>query len=121
MQELLAAADAQHRLVAVERALGDGELEGGAAVLGDHRGVRGSAAVVGGIDVEGAAGHDQGVDALEIVADAVGLVRQGDRQAARGVDGVEIVLAQRIPGKLGIAPRLFCIQGDSDEGTGHAR
>ena len=27
-------------LFAVERALGDGELEGGAAVLGDHRGVR---------------------------------------------------------------------------------
>src|SRR4030095_1903407 len=61
-----------------------------------------------------------GIDALEIVADAVRLVRQGDRQAARRVDGVEVVLAQRIPGKLGIAPRLFRIQGDSNEGTGHA-
>ena len=109
----------EHRLVLVERALGDGELEGGSAVLGDHRGVP-AAAIVGGIDVEGAAGHDQGIDALEVVADAVRLVRQGDREAARRVDGVEIVLAQRIPGKLGIAPRLFRIQGDSNEGTGHA-
>ena len=45
VQQLLAAADAQHRLVAVERALGHAELEGGAAVLGDHRRVARAAAV----------------------------------------------------------------------------
>ena len=76
VQQLLAAADAQHRLVAVERALGDGELEGGAAVLGDDRRVPRAAAVVGRIDVEGAAGHDQRVDALEIVG------RRGRARAA---------------------------------------
>ncbi len=62
------------------------------------------------IDVEGAAGHDQRVDALQIVGDPVGLVRQGHRQATRRVDRVEVVLAQRIPGKLGVSARLFSIQ-----------
>ena len=38
-----------------------------------------------------------------------------------GVDRVEIVLAQRIPGKFRVAPRLFRIQGDSNEGTRHGR
>ena len=39
VQQLLAAADPQHRLVGRQRPLGDAELKGGAAVLGDHRGV----------------------------------------------------------------------------------
>ena len=83
VQQLLAAADAQHRLVLRQRAPGDAELEGGAAVLGDHGRVPRAAVIVGGIDVEGAAGHHQRVDALEIVGDPVGLVRQRHRQAAR--------------------------------------
>ena len=79
-----------------------------------------AAAIVGGVDVEGAAGHHQRVDALQIVGNAVRLMRQRDGQAAGGVDGVEIILAQRIPGKLGVSPWLFRIQGDSDKGAGHA-
>ena len=120
VQELLAAADAQHRLVLRQRALRHGELEGRAPVLGDHGGVLGPAVIVGRVDIEGAAGHDQRVDTLEIVGDAVRLVRQGDRQAAGGIDGVEIVLAQRIPGKFGVSPWLFRIQGDSDQRARHA-
>jgi len=121
MEQLLAAADAQHRLVGRQRAPGDAELEGGAAVLGDHGRVLGAAAIVGRIDIEGAAGHHQGVDALEIVGHAVRLVRQRHGEAAGGIDGVEVVLAQRIPGKLGVTAGLFRIQGHADQGTGHDR
>ena len=63
-------------LSCAERAAGDAELEGGAAVLGDDGRVPRAAAVVGRIDVEGAAGHDQRVDALEIVG------RRGRARAA---------------------------------------
>ena len=102
-----------------QRALGDAELEGGAAVLGDHGRVLRAAAVVGRVDVERAAGHDQRVDPLEIVGDPVGLVRQRHRQATRRVDRVEVVLAQRIPGKLRVPAGLFSIQRDSDQGARH--
>ena len=120
VQQLLAAADAEHRLVLRQGTLGHAELEGGAAILGDDRRVARAAAIVGGIDVERAAGHHQRVDTLEIVGDPVGLVRQRNCQTTRRVDRVEVVLAQRVPGKLGVSAWLFSIQGDSDEGTRHA-
>ena len=59
VQQLLAAADAEHRLVAAERAAGGGELEGGAAVLGGDAGVAGRRAEQRRVDVEAAAGDDR--------------------------------------------------------------
>ena len=99
VQQLLAAADAEHRHVAVERAAGDGELEGGAAVLGGDRRMAGRRAEQRRIDIEGAAGDDQPVDQVEIVRRA----RSGSCGSRIGsppaaAHRVAIILAQRIPG-----------------------
>ena len=115
MQQLLPAADAQHRHVALQRPLRDGELERRAPVLGHHRAVLRAAVVVGRIDVEGPACHHQPVDARQIVFRLVGIVRQGDGQAAGRAHRRKIVLARRIPGKLGIAAGFFRVQGHPDQ------
>src|SRR3546814_12350967 len=65
VQKLLAAADAEHRQVAVEGAAGNRRLEGGAAVLGAHRLVARVGAEQGGIEIEGATGDQQRVDAVD--------------------------------------------------------
>ena len=116
VQQLLAAADAEHRHVAGERPLGDLDLEGGAPGLQLHRGVARLGAEEGGIDVEGPAGHHQPVDAVEIGCRLRRLMGQQDGQAPRPRDGLAIVLAQRIPGQLGIAARLLGIEGHADDG-----
>lgn len=121
VEQLLAAANAQHRLVGGERALGDGELEGGALVLGGDALVPRRRTEERGIDVEGAARHHQSGDEAEISGGRFRLVRQKDRQAARRDDGAAIVLAQRIPGMgLGIAAGRFAIEGEADDGLCHA-
>ena len=62
-----AAADAEHRHVARQRAAHQRELGGGAALLQRDGRVAVAVAVQAGIDVEGAAGDDQRVDAVEVV------------------------------------------------------
>src|SRR5258707_14859797 len=66
VQELLPAADAEHGLVGARGAASDGELEGGAAVLGGHGRVPRGRAEQRRIDIEGAAGDDEPVDEGEI-------------------------------------------------------
>ena len=116
-QKLLAAADAEHRHVARQRAVGQREFGGGAAFLQRHRGVPVGVAVQRGIDVERAAGDDQRVDAVEIVRRERCIVRQRDRQAAGRDDGIGIVLPDRIPGIFRVAAGLLGIEGDADDGS----
>ena len=81
VEQLLPAADAEHRHVALDGTLGDRPLEPGAPLLGLDRRVPLGGAVEGGIDVEGAAGDDEAVDHARDRSDELGLVRQRDRQA----------------------------------------
>src|SRR5690242_65517 len=104
VQQLLTAADAEHRHVAGERALGDLDLEGGALRLQLHRGMARRRTEQGGIDIEGPARHHQPVDAVEIGAGLLRLMGQQDGQASGPDHRLAIILAQRIPGQLGIAP-----------------
>ena len=82
VQQLLAAADAEDRQVARQRTARNGGLEGGPAVLGAHRLVAGRGAEQSRVEIEGAAGDQQGVDALEIGLGLLRLMRQQNRQAA---------------------------------------
>ena len=69
-----------------------------------------------GIHVEVAAGDHQGVDALGVGLGAVDLEGQQHRQAARAHHRLPVVLAQRVPGQLRVAPGRFCIDRDADDG-----
>src|SRR5882724_10633500 len=120
VQQLLAAADAEHRLVALERALGDRQLEGGALFLGLHCRMAGAGAEDRGVDVEGAAGDDEAVELVEIAVRLLRLVREQYRQATGAHHRLGVVLPQRVPGQLRIAAGLFGIEGDADDGLGHA-
>jgi hypothetical protein len=57
------------------------------------------------INVEGAAGYDQTIDAIEIVLRLLGFMREQDRQSAGTPDRGDIVLPERVPGQLRIAAR----------------
>src|SRR4029077_5437063 len=56
-------------------------------------------------------------DPVEILLRLVRLVGQQDGKGARPLHGVAVVLAQRIPGELGISAGLLRIQGDADNRT----
>ena len=62
VQQLLSAADAQHRGIAFERRLADGHLEIRPLVLGLDRGVTRGGAEKGWVDIEITAGDDEAVD-----------------------------------------------------------
>ena len=98
VQELLAAADAEHRQVALQTRRGDGGLELGAAVLGADGFMAVVGAEQGRVDVEGPAGDQQGVDAREIGLGLLRLVGQQNRQAAGLDHRGGVVLPHRIPG-----------------------
>src|SRR5579863_8478057 len=66
IEELLPAANAEDRFVGGERALGDRELEFGAAILGGDAAVPALGAKERRVDIEGAAGDDEAVDEVEI-------------------------------------------------------
>ena len=83
-QELLAAADAENGLVAGERAADEGELGVGALLLQGDAVVPLLVAVEAGIDVERAAGDDEGVDGVEIGGGEAGVRRGRDARAAGG-------------------------------------
>ena len=85
-EQLLAAADAEHRHAARQRAACQRELRRGAPLLQRHRRVPPGLAVERRIHVEGAARHHQRVEPVEPVLREAGLVRQRDRQAARRDD-----------------------------------
>ncbi len=116
-EQLLAAADAEHRQVAGERAAGQRELGRGAALLQRHRRMPPGIAVERRIDVEGAARHHQRVEPVEPLPGQRRVVRQRDRQAAGGDDRLGVVLPQRIPGIFRVAAGLLGIEGDADHGT----
>ena len=120
VEQLLAAADAEHRHLAGKRASGRGELERGAAILGGDRRMPGRRAEQRRIDVEPAAGHDQPVDMVEIILGGIGLVRQQDRQSAGAAHRVAVILADRIPRKLRPAARGLVIEGEADDRLCHA-
>ena len=119
MQELLAAADAEHRHVALERATGDGEFEIGARCLEFDGVVPVLGTEQGGIDVEVAAGDDQSVDGVEVCGRPPGRVRQEHGQSTRAVDAGAVVLANGIPWLVGIAARLFGIEREADRRCRH--
>ena len=105
VQQLLAAADAEHRHVPVERLACNRPFEGGARVLGRDRRVPLGRAEQRRVDIEGAAGDDQAMDEHQVVLRPVRLMRQQHRQSARVADGAAVVLAEREPGELRIAAR----------------
>jgi hypothetical protein len=121
VQELLAAADAEHRKVAIERPPRDRPFEGGARVFRRDRRVPVGRPEQRRIDVEGAARDDQAIDQRQVLLHPVRLVRQQHRRAARLADAAAIVLAQGEPRKLRVPARLLAIQGNSDDRRGHAR
>ena len=119
-EKLLAAADAEDRHVAGQRAVGECQFGGGAVLFQRHRGVAVGVAVQHGIDVERAAGDDECVDAVEIGRGERCIVRQCDRQATGCDDRIGVVLPDGIPGVFRVAARLLGIEGDADDGTlGH--
>ena len=84
MEQLLAAANAEHRHVAGQRQRRTmRQLERRAASLVMTVGWLAAAPNRAGIDVERAAGDDQAVDQRDIVVDHSALVRQQQRQPAR--------------------------------------
>ena len=97
VQELLAAADAEHWHVALERATGDSEFEIGARCLEFDGVVPVLGTEQGGIDVEVAAGDDQSVDSVEVCGRPPGRVRQEHGQSTRAVYAGAVVLANGIP------------------------
>src|SRR5262249_34775922 len=103
VQQLLAAADSEHRHPSLYSTPGRGELEGGAAVFGLDRGMTGLGPEQRRIDVEAAPGDDEPVDAIEIRESSIGVVWQEDRQSSGTPDRIAIILADRIPRKTGIA------------------
>ena len=119
IQQLLAAADAEHRHPSGKRAPRGGELEGGPAVLGGDARVPGRRAEQRRIDVEAAAGDDEPVDPVEISGSGIGVVRQQDRQPAGPADRIAVVLADRVPRKLRIAARRLMIEGEADDRLRH--
>ena len=115
VEQLLAAADAEHRHVARQRGAGGGQLEFRAPVLGRNRGVARIGAEVDRVDVKGAAGNDQAVEPLEERAGVLRLVRQQHRQATAAHHRLAVVLANRVPGPAGIAARRLAIERQSDD------
>ena len=118
-EELLAATDAEDGDVAGKGAFDQSEFGLGAAGLEGHGFVHAAVAVEGGINVEGAAGDDEGVEPVEVVGGEFGVVWQGDGEAAGGGDGAGVVGAQRVPGVFGPAARLFAVERDADDGFLH--
>lgn len=114
VQELLAAADAEHRSVGLQKTIQHGKLEGRSSVLGRDGIVAMISAVQGGVDVEAAAGHHQPVQQPNIVGGQLHLMGQRDRQPARLADGRAIIFANRIPGQIGEAAGRFGIQSKAD-------
>jgi len=119
IQQLLAAADAEHRHPSGKRAFGRGELESCTAVLGSDTRVAGRSAEQRGIDVEAAASDDEPVDPVEISGSGIGVVRQQDRQPAGPANRVSVVFADRIPRKFRITARLLVIEGEADDRLRH--
>ena len=105
-QQLLSAADAEDRHVALQGAAQQHHLGAGAALLEHHRLVLLVDAVEPGIDVEGAPGDDQRIDRVEHVFGDLGMMRQRHRQPAGLDQAAHVVLAQRVPGIGGIGRSL---------------
>ena len=81
VKDLLATADAEQRQVGVMGRPAGGEFEGGAPGLGDDGGMALVDAEQGRVHIEGAAGHQQPVEAVEIGGDLVRLMGPRHRQA----------------------------------------
>ena len=76
-----------------------------------------AAAIEGGVDVESAAGDHEPVDQGQVMVGEVGLVRQGDRQAAGSGHHIAIILPQRVPGQLGVAAGRLAVERHADDGS----
>ena len=120
VHDLHAAADAEQRDVALERAPGQCELE--RVPLGPHAaGHRvGLGAVGGRVDV-GAAGQDQAVQDVEHLVGlglGLGVGRQHERDPARGLDGVDVVAIEEVRLRVPVAPAGALDRGaDADAGA----
>ena len=115
-QQLLAAADAEHRHVALQRCPRDGDFKLGAVLFQGHGIVGAVVAVKGRIDIEIAAGHHQRIDAGQQFARQIGLVGQDQRHPAGLGHRRCVVVAERVPGEFGIAASRLGIGGDADQG-----
>ena len=123
-QQLLAAANAQHRQVPGERALSHRHLEGGAPVLGGDARMFFGCPEKRRVDVEISARDHEPVEPVEVMVREVGFMRQQHRKATRAGDDAGIILAQRIPRKFRISPGGFGIHRHPDHGAaraGHCR
>ena len=123
-QQLLAAANPQHRHVPRQRPAQQRQLRRGPALFQRHRLVPPGIAVQRRIHVEPAAGDHQRVDPVQIGFGQVGPVRQRHGQPATGRDRVRVIGTQRIPGEFGVATGLLAIERQADHGKmleGHGR
>ena len=102
-EQLLPAADPQHRHVAFQCGARRRQLEIRPPRLQRHLRMRRPAAPQRRIHVEGPAGHQQPVHLVQVGPGEVRMMRQRDRQPPRRDHGREIVLPQRVPGQLGPA------------------
>ena len=116
-EELLTAADAEDGHVAGEGAADEGQFGGGSGFLQGDGGVAVVVAVEVRVDVEGAAGDDEGVDAVEEGGGEARVMREGDGQAAGCGEGRGIVGAEGVPGVFRVSAGLLCVEGDADEGS----
>ena len=113
VQELLAAADAEHRPICSEKTVQDSELERGSPILGRDCVMSMICAVEPRIDVERAAGHHQSVEQFEIVVRQLDFMGQGNRQTTGTADRSAIVFADRVPGQVRKTARWFGVQGQA--------
>ena len=118
-EQLLPAADAEHRHVARQRARGAPRSRRPCGDPWCDLVVPRRGAEQGGIDVEGAAGHDQRVDPLGIGAACSGSCGSSTGRRRRPRTTLGVVLAQRIPRQLGIAAGRLAVEGDTDHGSAH--
>ena len=114
LEQLLAAADPQHRHVARQRAAQHRQLRLRARPLQAGGRVHLIVAVQRRVDVERPPGHHQRVQRVEIRLRQPRMMRQRHRQTARVRYGVGIVGAHRVPGILRPAPRGLGVQGQAD-------
>jgi hypothetical protein len=125
MKQLLTAANTQNRQIRRKGGFGHGELERRARLLDFDAGVAEGRAKQHRIDIEVPSGDDQSINHAKVLCDLILPVGQQHGQSASPRNRSAVILAERHPGKAGIASwlptiaRLLTINGDPDDGSGH--
>ena len=119
-QQLLPAANAEHRAVLLQKAFGQSQFKVRTVGLQHHRVVFGLFPKQRWVHIKSTTRDDQAVNQISILIHQADIRRQYERQAPGCRNRRAIVHAQRIPGKLGIAAGVFPVCRDTDKRLFHA-